>query len=191
MSALLYIKFISTKRQQNIWSWPFFLRALQPIKRVTIMALGVACMYVHSLSTFSLPKKKKKERTPDRPSTLMSLHAWYPRALRGKGRRERWERFERNQRHIQDGRWSVQDKPCRAKILQKWLFCQKERVCSARKGKTKGIQRFFCGGIWRYSVPSGSVDLSVVLLLDSLRLPAWLSAEIRAWEIKSAQRTRT
>ena len=42
----------------------FFVRA-RKIIYVAIMALGVVCMYFHSLSTFSLPKKKKKDRTPD------------------------------------------------------------------------------------------------------------------------------
>lgn len=169
------------------------------IIHAVIMDLGVACMYFHSLSTFSLSKKKERKNTWSQANeTWPKSVGTVSRGLISQGPSGEGEgenagndlQGTRTIRHLQDGRWSVQDKPCRAKILQKWLFCQKERVCSARKGKTKGIQRFFCGRIWRYSVPSGSVDLSVVLLLDPLRLPAWLSAKIRAWEIKSAQGTR-
>lgn len=152
------------------------------IIHAVLMDLGVACKNTWSQANEKWPKS---DGTVSRG--LIS------QGPSGEGERENAGndlQGTRTIRHLQDGRWSVQDKPCRAKILQKWLFCQKERVCSARKGKTKGIQRFFCGRIWRYSVPSGSVDLSVVLLLDPLRLPAWLSAKIRAWEIKSAQGTR-
>ena len=141
----------------------FFVRA-RKIIHVAIMALGVACIYFHSLSTFSLQKKKK-----ERKIALSQANEKWPKSVEllvvtlnigfrglisqgpsGEGEGENAGndlQGTKTIRHIQDGRWSVQDKPCRAKILQKWLFCQKERVCSARKGKTKGIQRFFCGGI--------------------------------------------
>ena len=202
-SLLFYVCciFFKNSYQQNNKTYDRDLFCVNPQDN-TCGHYGSWCgMHVFSFTLNFFPSKKKKERK----NTWSQANEKWPksvgtvsRGLISQGPSEEGEgenagndlQGTRTIRHLQDGRWSVQDKPCRAKILQKWLFCQKERVCSARKGKTKGIQRFFCGRIWRYSVPSGSVDLSVVLLLDPLRLPAWLSAKIRAWEIKSAQGTR-
>ena len=129
-ALLLYVCFIFIKIYINKTTKhmivTFFVWA-RKIIHVAIMALGVVCMYFHSLSTFSLPKKKKKkkDRTPDgrlmrngRKSvgtvrlnikgSTFDLAAWYPRALRAKGRRERWERFARNQNHSTLSRWSLE-----------------------------------------------------------------------------------
>ena len=128
-ALLLYVCFIFIKIYINKTTKHMIVTFFVWARKITCGHYGSWCgMHVFSFTLNFLPstkKKKKKDRTPDgrlmrngRKSvgtvrlnikgSTFDLAAWYPRALRAKGRRERWERLARNQNHSTLSRWSLE-----------------------------------------------------------------------------------